>query len=381
MSNLVRHNIIIAGACNSGKSTLLNAILNRQAAVVSDVPGTTTDPNRHLIEIPGVGACRITDTPGTDDNDAILGEKRISVTEKSIAEADILLMTVGFNAKAENSIAEIARKLNIPVITVATKADAGNSANADVATNATDRTGIPELISLIRNRLNAVDTPPPLFGRLVGPGDTVVLVMPQDSEAPKDRLILPQSLVIRNLLDINAIPVCTTPDTYSAAMKMLGTPPALVITDSQVFAQTYEATPAGVPLTSFSILMANHKGDLATFVRGANKLPSLKGKPVRILIAQACTHVPEGEDIGTVKLPRLLRSYLGEQIDIEWCYGRDFPENLPDFDIIVHCGACMFTRAHVLNRLREINLSGTPVTNYGLAIAACRGILGKIALP
>ena len=381
MDTLVRHNIAIAGACNSGKSTLLNAILNRPAALVSEVAGTTTDPVRHLVELPGAGACRFIDTPGADDTDSVLGKERISLAEKALSEADLILLTVGFNPEAEARIEAFARKHEKTLIRVATKVDEGNNAPADVAVSALSREGIGDLISQIAQKLAAVTPAPPFFGSLVRKGDRVVLVMPQDAEAPQERLILPQSRTIRELLNIGAIPVCCVTEDYPAALSSLKEPPALVITDSQAFGEVFSATPAGTPLTSFSILMANQKGDLRKMREGADKLLTFRNKKARILIAQACANIPKNEDIGRVKLPRMLRKTLGEQIQLEWCYGKNLPADLPDFDLVVHCGGCMFTRGHILSRIEEISSAGCSVTNYGLAIAACQGILPKIVLP
>ena len=385
MNNLTRHNIVVAGACNSWKSSLVNALTGHRSALVSDVAGTTTDPSRFLMEIPGAGPCRIIDTPGADDSDSKLGKERVTLAYKSLEEADLILLTVGFNRDVEARIVQTAEERHISLIRVATKTDLDRSdtAEAEIRTAITpsEKTGIDKLIALIAGRLSATTPPPPLLGGLVKSGDTVVLVMPQDSEAPKDRLILPQQLVIRALLDAGANALCTTPERYASIYDTLTATPDLVITDSQVFGQVNALTPQHVPLTSFSILMAHHKCDIAKCVSGAQALMALKGKEARILIAQACSHVPDGEDIGTVKLPRMLRKALGEQIHIDWAYGKTMPDTLGSYDIVIHCGACMFTRAHVMNRIGIISAAGIPVTNYGVAIAACQGILTRVAIP
>lgn len=378
---LTRHNILVSGACNSGKSSLVNAILRRDSALVSDIPGTTADPNRFLIEIPGAGACRIIDSPGFDDADAGLGAARSALAFREIEQADIVILTVGFNPAAEEEFSGIARRKNIPLITVATKSDLVTGAVADIAVSAKTGDGIGELTALLAERLSEIAPAPDLLGGLVAADDIVVLVMPQDAEAPKDRIILPQQMAVRAILDRGALPLCATVGTYPAALAAMNRKPALVITDSQAFSAVRGLTPADVPLTSFSILMAHHKGDLDLFRRGAEALLAMKGEPANILIAQACSHVPAGEDIGTVKLPRLLRKTLGENINITWAYGRNFTDNLAGFDLVIHCGACMFTRSHLINRLGAITAASVPVTNYGLAIAACLGILDKVALP
>lgn len=382
MANLTRHNIIVAGACNSGKSTLVNALLGYDASLISDIAGTTTDPGRFLIEIPGAGPCRIIDTPGADDNAPGLGESRSAVARKALAEADLIILTVGFNSAVETEIMQLADRRPTPVICVATKSDISGPRSDDaIMVCAPDRTGLDTLTSRIAAVLGAISAPPPLLGGLVAEGDTVVLVMPQDSEAPKDRLILPQQMVIRALLDAGAAAVCCDTGNYPGILRLLSSPPQLVITDSQVFGTVNSLTPPHIPLTSFSILMAHHKCDLRSCMEGARHLLSLKGKPARILIAQACSHVPDGEDIGTVKLPRMLRMTLGQQISVSHAYGRHLPDDLGTYDLVIHCGACMFTRAHVMNRFVQIAAAGLHVTNYGVAIAACQNILSRISVP
>ena len=214
---------------------------------------------------------------------------------------------------------------------------------------------------------------------LVKAGDVVVLVMPQDASAPKGRLIQPQVVTLRNLLDKHALALCCAPEELPQMLENLKTPPALIITDSQVFAQVQPLTPKETRLTSFSVLMARHKGDIDTFREGADALMALK-KNGRVLIAEACSHIPQNEDIGRVKLPKMLRKKFGEELQIDIVSGNDFPEDLSQYDLIIHCGACMFTRRHVLSRVRRAKAQNIPITNYGIAIAALTDILNKVTI-
>ena len=349
-----RLHIAFFGATNSGKSTLVNAICGQEVSLVSAVPGTTTDPVRKLAELPGLGPCVLIDTAGLDDA-GILGPERERRTLAVLDETDVAVVL--------SLIPDLIRDLlaaGIPYVTYTRG----------------------ESIESLLSRIAAVaphEEEKYLTGSLVKPGDTVVLVMPQDSEAPKGRLILPQVQIIRELLDRGCVPHCCTPASLPAAMASLAALPDLVITDSQVFKAVNDAIPAECPLTSFSVLLAAAKGDIKTFVEGARAIDSLKPGS-RVLIAEACTHVPDTEDIGRVKIPALLRKRVPDlQVDI--AAGNDFPEDLSPYSLIIHCGACVATARLVRSRIRHAHLAAIPITNYGIAIAHLTGILNRISLP
>ena len=349
-----RLHIAFFGATNSGKSTLVNAICGQEVSLVSAVPGTTTDPVRKLAELPGLGPCVLIDTAGLDDA-GILGPERERRTLAVLDETDVAVVL--------SLIPDLIRDLlaaGIPYVTYTRG----------------------ESIESLLSRIAAVaphEEEKYLTGSLVKPGDTVVLVMPQDSEAPKGRLILPQVQIIRELLDRGCVPHCCTPTSLPAAMASLAALPDLVITDSQVFKAVNDAIPAECPLTSFSVLLAAAKGDIKSFVEGAKAIDSLKPGS-RVLIAEACTHVPDTEDIGRVKIPALLRKRVPDlQVDI--AAGNDFPEDLSPYSLIIHCGACVATARLVRSRIRHAHLAGIPITNYGITIAFLTGILNRISLP
>lgn len=347
-----RITIAFFGPTNSGKSTLVNAIAGQQVSLVSPIPGTTTDPVRKLIEIPGLGPCVLIDTAGLDDT-SVLGAERRRLTLSILDETDIAVF-VG------ESIPDIIRKTGIPVVVY--------------------KHGEP-IESLIA-RIAAVvskEEAKYLTGDLVQAGDTVLLVMPQDSEAPKGRLILPQVQVIRELLDRGCNPLCCTPASLPAALATLKALPALTITDASVFKAVHAILPPEAPLTAFSVLLAAAKGDIQVFVEGAKAIDRLTPRS-RVLIAEACTHVPDTEDIGRVKIPNLLRAKHGTQ-KIDIAAGNDFPEDLTPYDLIIHCGACVATRTLVRARMRKALLAGVPFTNYGIALAFLQGMLDRIVIP
>ena len=379
-----RIHIAFFGPANSGKSTLVNALAGQEVSLVSPVPGTTTDPVRKAIEIPGLGPCVLIDTAGIGDTSA-LGPERKRLTESIIDETDAAVVLAPEEACMAPFL-ETLRMAEVPVIPF----------------HAGDR---PEdLPSRIREALPREEERF-LTGDLVHPGDTVLLVMPQDGEAPKGRLILPQVQVIRELLDRGCLPCCCTPETLRKALQRR---PDLVVTDSQVFREVNEALAPDIPLTSFSILLASAKGDIRVFVDGARAIGTLKPGD-RVLIAEACTHVPDTEDIGRVKIPALLRRHVAKvfpisadenfsrlknavekfcptphpekllQIDI--AAGNDFPEDLSPYALIIHCGACVATGRIVRSRMRKALLAGVPITNYGIALAFLQGILDRISLP
>jgi [FeFe] hydrogenase H-cluster maturation GTPase HydF len=245
--------------------------------------------------------------------------------------------------------------------------------------SAKENIGIDILLDKMASLYKKDDNLDDITYSLVKEGDVVLLVMPQDASAPKGRLIQPQVVTLRNLLDKQAITLCCTPEKMPQTLASLNNPPSLIITDSQVFAQVQALTPKESKLTSFSVLMARHKGDIDTFREAADVLMSLP-KNAKILIAEACSHIPQNEDIGRVKLPRMLRNKFGEELQIDIVSGNDFPEDLTSYDLIIHCGACMFTRRHVLSRVRRAKAQNVPITNYGIAIAALTGILNKVTI-
>lgn len=367
-----RLHIAFFGAVNSGKSTLVNAIAGQQVSLVSPVPGTTTDPVRKAIELPlGIGPAVLIDTAGLDDS-SILGAERRRRTLAILDQTDIAVIVRRETAADVPDIGTLAAQAGIPVISY-TRGETVESLLARIAA------------------ARPAEENPYLTGNLVQDGDTVLLVMPQDSEAPKGRIILPQVQVLRELLDRRCNALCCTPESLAGASASLRERPALVITDSQVFGLVDRSIPKDWPLTSFSILLASAKGDIRTFTEGAQAIGRLDSRS-RVLIAEACTHVPDTEDIGRVKIPNLLRKRVaagcgtsgdsllaGPRIDI--AAGDDFPEDLSPYDLIIHCGACVANRQTVRARTRKARLAGVPITNYGIALAYLQGILERVVIP
>ena len=387
-----RYHIGIFGRRNVGKSTLLNALSGQDVAIVSDVAGTTTDTVWKNIELPGIGAAVIGDTAGFDDSGE-LGLMRNERTKRASQQVDMAIILVTgtpHDVTYEMEWRDFFRNADIPVIFVMTKCDSGTQdkymslwkdvLQEDVcAVSAKENIGIDILLDKMASLYKKDDNLDDITYSLVKEGDMVLLVMPQDASAPKGRLIQPQVVTLRNLLDKQAIALCCTPEKMPQTLAALNNPPSLIITDSQVFAQVQALTPKESKLTSFSVLMARHKGDIDTFREAADVLMSLP-KNAKILIAEACSHIPQNEDIGRVKLPRMLRNKFGEELQIDIVSGNDFPEDLSSYDLIIHCGACMFTRRHVLSRVRRAKAQNVPITNYGIAIAALTGILNKVTI-
>lgn len=386
-----RLHIILLGACNSGKSTLINMLTGQHTSLVSDIAGTTTDAVRKPMEIPNVGAAILIDTAGFDDASA-LGADRVKATDTALQSADMALLFVGHNPELEDSYRQRLKSMGIPFIEVASKSDLNThdiSTHADATSD--DVTAIPtsiddadgsreRIFSAILRALPADFAPRSLLHGLVQKGDTVMLVMPQDIQAPVGRLILPQVQTIRSLLDEGCIPVCCTVDQMPLALQSLQSDPALIITDSQAFAAVHALTPDGVRLTSFSILLAAQKGDIEYFAASARLIPKLPAD-ARILIAESCTHAPKTEDIGRVKIPALLRKLLGQNLSIEFVRGADFPTDLTPYQMIIQCGGCMFNRRYILSRVQAAKAQHVPMTNYGVAIAQLTGILSDVTLP
>ena len=384
-----RLHIALFGRRNSGKSSLINALTGQDTALVSDIPGTTTDPVSKAMELHGIGPCVIIDTPGFDD-EGTLGEMRIERTLKAIERTDIaLLFCEESELQVEKEWMQQLKAKNIPVILILNKTDIRKNIPSiieeiesvllqkPVAVSAKDKKGLEDIRLAILEKLPQDFEQPSITGDLVSENDLVLLVMPQDIQAPKGRLILPQVQTMRELLDKKCLITSCTTDKLPQTLKALAYPPKLIITDSQVFKTVYEQKPAESLLTSFSVLMAGYKGDIRQFVEGASAIDRLTENSC-VLIAEACAHAPMTEDIGRVKIPRLLRKKVGEALHIDMVSGSDFPKDLSKYDLIIHCGACMFNRKHVMNRLEQASIQQVPMTNYGITLAHLMGILDKI---
>ena len=393
VSKGLRLHIGIFGRRNVGKSSLLNALTRQNVAIVSEVAGTTTDPVEKPMELLPLGPVLFIDTAGIDD-DSILGGKRVEKTEQCFDRTDLgLIVTEAGKWDAfEEQLLEEFKKRGVAVIVVFNKADLlpltpgildrfGAASIRTVVVSALTGKGVPELRAAIIQAAPAdfIDAAA-LLGDLVGPGGLAVLVVPIDKEAPKGRLILPQVQAIRDLLDTDAYCLVVKERELKAALARLKQPPQMVVTDSQAFLKVAADTPPSIPMTSFSILFARFKGDLASQVRGTMAIEALKPGD-KILIAEACAHHPIGEDIGRVKIPRWLKQYVGGNLDIQVYRGHDFPPDLASFQLVVHCGACMQNRREMLSRIERCREAGVPITNYGLTIAYTLGIFERALSP
>jgi [FeFe] hydrogenase H-cluster maturation GTPase HydF len=388
----MRLHIGIFGRRNAGKSSLLNALTRQNVSIVSEIAGTTTDPVEKPMELLPLGPVLFVDTAGIDD-DSVLGAKRIEKTRRVLDRVDLgLIVAAGEWGEFEVEVTAELRKRNVPVVAILNKSDlASNTSNLCAQL---DRDGIPWAITRadVGDGLNEVralilKSAPADFLEVRGilsdlakPGEIVILVIPIDKEAPKGRIILPQVQAIRDLLDHGMISLVVQDRELSPALKKLHEPPALVVTDSQAFEKVAADTPSDVLLTSFSILFSRFRGDLLSQVEGAMAVDRLKPGD-HVLVAEACTHHPIGEDIGRVKIPQWLRQYVGGELRFSTVQGHDFPEDLSPYRLVVHCGACTINRREVLNRILRCREAGVPITNYGLVIAYSLGIFERALSP
>ena len=388
-----RLHIGIFGRRNAGKSSILNALTHQDVSIVSEVAGTTTDPVEKPMELLPLGPVLFIDTAGIDDAGA-LGEKRVAKTRAVFDRTDLGVIVTNFSdwGEYELRLMEEFKNRDIPFLVVFNNTDVVDE-NPDVAsqldsvkvpyvfTSATQGTGILDLRQLILKTAPAdFIERPAILADLVGPGEAAVLVVPIDKEAPKGRLILPQVQSIRDLLDNDSFCMVVKERELREALSRLKKPPKLVVTDSQAFLKVAADTPPEIPLTSFSILFARFQGDLAEMVCGAMAIDHLKTGD-KILIAEACSHHPIGEDIGTVKIPRWLTQYVGGKLEIDHIRGHDFPENISEYKLIIHCGACMWNRRAMLSRIMKARQAKVPLTNYGLTIAYSLGIFERALQP
>ena len=393
----MRLQIAISGRVNSGKSTLLNKISGQDISITSPIPGTTTDVVEKPMELRPIGPVLFLDTAGLAD-DTQLGTNRMEKSLKAFDRADIMLLITapGVWGETEEKLLALASERKIAVIPVINKCDSnvpdtaftgllkekcGNeavliSATADSREEILDKIK-PALIGAVPEEFV---TPPPMIGDLITPGSTVVLIVPIDIQAPKGRLILPQVQVLREILDSGSTAViCKTSD-YRKTLENMKTPPALIICDSQVVDTMVEQTPTDIPCTTFSILLSRIKGDLDSFMRGTEVIKQLSPGD-KVLISEGCTHHAGDDDIGRVKIPRMLEKKAGGELDFTICAGHDFPENLSEYKLILHCGSCMLNRREVLRRLQLAGAAGVPVVNYGMAISCCKGVLDRVMGP
>ena len=388
------------GRRNSGKSSLINALSGQNVSIVSERAGTTTDPVTKPMEIKGLGPCVLIDTAGFDDDEELLGAERVKRTVAAAEKVELAIILISAqqleidsNLDLEQQWAHKLEKQGSAVVWALTQIDAVSDIQRAQAEKQLEQLGVkankvsiyqPETVQNLRQAL--VNNVQPkqertILGNLVKVGDLVVLVMPQDIQAPQGRLILPQVQTIRELLDRQCIIAATTTTNLSKTLTSLSKVPDLIITDSQAFKQVYSLKPKESRLTSFSILFAAYKGDLNYYMQGTDKLIKLDEK-AHILIAECCSHAPLQEDIGRVKLPRLLRRHFGEKLHIDIVSGQDFPQDLTPYDLIIQCGACMFNRQHVLSRIARAKEQHVPISNYGLALAYLNGLpLHECALP
>lgn len=385
-----RLHIGIFGKRNSGKSSLINAITGHETALVSEFAGTTADPVFKSMEIYPIGPCVLIDTAGFDD-EGTLGELRVKKTREAVLKTDIALIVFSGDTVIDEEIEWVNefKERKIPAIAVLNKSDVLTDTEAisktieesigikPIIVSAKNKKGIDQIRAALMHSLPEDYDAKSITGGIVNDGDLVLLVMPQDIQAPKGRLILPQVQTLRELLDKKCLVLSVTTDKLDEGLKAMAKAPDVIITDSQVFKTVYDKKPKESKLTSFSVLFADYKGDIDYYTKSASAIDKLTENS-RVLIAEACTHAPLTEDIGREKLPRLLRQRVGEKLRIDIVSGSDFPEDLSPYDLVIQCGACMFNRKYVLSRILKASEQNVPMSNYGVVIAYLSGILDKI---
>ena len=374
------------GMRNAGKSSVVNAVTNQELSVVSDVLGTTTDPVKKAMELLPLGPVVIIDTPGLDD-EGTLGEMRVQKAKEVLAKTDVAILVVDATkgkSELDEELLSIFKERKLPHIVVYNKIDLISEKSEikenEIYVSATAKENIDELKELIAKVAKLSKTQKPLVSDLLSEGDLVVLVIPIDEAAPKGRLILPQQMVIRDILDHHCMCVCTQVEELKSTLDSLSKKPKLVITDSQAFGKVAQLTPSDILMTSFSILMARYKGDLRTLINGASQLSKIKDGD-KILIAEGCTHHRQCNDIGTVKMPKWIEDFTNAKPDYTFTSGGTFPDDLSEFKLIVHCGGCMLNEKEMKSRMQKANEKSVPIVNYGVAIAHMHGILKRSLAP
>ena len=393
----LRLHIALFGRTNVGKSTFLNVIAGQDVAITSPVPGTTTDVVEKSMELLPIGPVLFLDTGGLDD-DSVLGSERIARAKKTMDRADVVLLVCesGHFGEYEQDILNSAKRKKLPVITIVNKTDLvpvtkefrkkllSESAGV-LECNAEDKNDRERIVDDLKDHLKLVlsdefQKPLHLVGDLVPPKGIIVLIIPIDIEAPKGRLILPQVQTMRSALDHDAMVVVVKESEYAFMLTQLKSPPALVVCDSQVVDKMVANTPDGVPCTTFSILFARLKSDMMTFIHGASAIDKLRSGD-RILVSESCSHHAMEDDIGRIKIPRWLREYTNAELEFDSCAGRDFPDDIKKYSLIIQCGGCMNNRAEMLSRLQRAGDAGVPITNYGLCISKIHGVLDRVIEP
>jgi [FeFe] hydrogenase H-cluster maturation GTPase HydF len=393
-SSANRTHIGFFGRMNSGKSSLINALTKQSIAIVSDIPGTTTDVVKKPMEIHGIGACTLLDTAGFDDQSE-LGKKRIEASHKAAEETDLaVILFYDKDDQEERSWIKYFKDRKVPCVGVFSKYDLANHEEVEeritqlekdfaipvIPVSANDSASVEEFRKTLVSAMQGHQVRKTVLKGLVKAGDFVMLVMPQDPQAPEGRLIQPEVQTIRDSLDKECITICVTLDGMKPALEQLKKAPDLIVTDSQAFAAVHALCPAESRLTSFSVLFAGLKGDIQYYADSAKAIDTLKPDS-KVLIAECCTHAPMEEDIGRIKIPRLLIKKVGDALTIDVKAGVDFPTDASEYDLIIQCGGCMFNRRYVMSRIDQAKEKHVPMTNYGIAIAYLNGILSDISLP